>query len=265
MRTALCFSLSLLVFTALAVSETQAVGANKGGLATVTGSVLDNKGNPLAGALVSLLREGSKQSPKEAVTDRDGKFLAKVLPGRYGIKAIAIGFNEVSFSSVNVKASQEVVYRFNLEPIGYGNTLPERRRDREDVKWTLRSAQSQRSIFQVQEGENADIPTVTESGPVETPAAADAQAFNEGSRLRPQGVVETYYASSAKAAPYVGLNFAISAPLSEGVELIVAGQTGNGDAPERLEASTRFRVGERHKVGLLGAGMLLGTPVWLTS
>jgi hypothetical protein len=265
MRRALSFSLSLLVFTAIAVTETQAVGSNKGGLATITGSVRDNKGNPLAGALVSLLREGSKQIPKEAVTDRDGKFFAKVIPGRYGIKAIAIGFSEVSFSSVNVKASQELVYRFNLEPIGYGNTLPERRRDREDVKWTLRSAQSQRSIFQVQEGENSDIPTVTESGPVETAATADAQSFNEGSRARPQGVVETYYASSEQSSPYVGLNFAISAPVSEGVELIVAGQTGNGpDAPERLEASTRFRVGERHKVGLAGAGMLLGTPVWLT-
>jgi Carboxypeptidase regulatory-like domain len=264
MRRALSFSLSLLVFTAIAVSETQAVGSSKGSLATITGSVRDNKGNPLVGALVSLVREGSKQSPKEAMTDRDGNFLAKVIPGRYGIKAFAIGFSEVSFSSVNVKASQELVYRFNLEPIGYGNTLPERRRDREDVKWTLRSAQSHRSIFQVQEGEDADIPTIAESGPVETPVVSGTQAFDNDSRSRIQGVVETYTASSAQSSPYVGLNFAISAPVSEGVELIFAGQTGTGpDAPERFEASTRFRVGDRHKVGITGAGLRLGTPVWL--
>ena len=262
MRRALSFSLSLLVFTAIAVSETHTVSA-KGGLATITGTVRDNKGNPLAGALVSLLREGSKQSPKEAMTDRDGNFLAKVIPGRYGIKAFAIGFSEVSFSSVNVKASQELVYRFNLEPIGYGNTLPERRRDRDDVKWTLRSAQSQRSIFQVQEGEDADIPTIAESGRVETAPDSEPQSFG-GSRSRTQGVVETYAASSAQSSPYVGLNFAVSTPVSEGVELIFAGQTGTGpDAPERFEASTRFRVGERHKVGITGAGLRLGTPVWL--
>ncbi len=223
----------------------------------------DNKGNPLAGALVSVLREGSKQSPKEAMTDRDGNFLTKVIPGRYGIRAFAIGFSEVAFFSVNVKASQELVYRFNLEPIGYGNTLPERRRDREDVKWVLRSAQSHRSIFQVQEGEDGDIPTVAESGPVETAVTSGPQAFS-ASRSRTQGVIETYAAGSAQSSPYVGLNFAISTPVSEGVELIFAGQTGSGpDAPERFEASTRFRVGERHKVGISGAGLRLGNPVWL--
>lgn len=264
MRRALSLSLSLLVFAAIAVSDTHA----KGGLATVTGTVRDNKGNPLAGALVSLLREGSKQSPKEAMTDREGNFFAKVIPGRYGIKAIAIGFNEVAFSPVNIKASQELVYRFNLEPIGYGNTLPERRRDREDVKWTLRSAQSHRSIFQVQEGEDSAIKAatgeITETGPVESAGAFETEAFNSDSRSRTQGVLETYYASSAQTSPYVGLNFAISTPVSEGVELIFAGQTGTGpDSPERFEASTRFRVGDRHTVGITGGGLRLGTPVWL--
>ena len=263
MKRALSFSLSMLVFAAVAVVETQAVGS-KGSLAVVTGSVRDNKGNPLAGALVSLLREGSKQSPKEAVTDRDGKFLAKVIPGRYGIKAFAIGFSEVSFSSVNIKASEEVIYRFNLEPIGYGNTLPERRRDREDVKWTLRSAQSQRSIFQVQEGESSDIPTIAASGSVETAADAGSTGLNKSFRARTQGIVETYYASTAQSTPYLGLNFAIATPVSEGVELIFAGQTGTGtEAPDRLEATTRFRVGDRHKLGITGAGMALGTPIWL--
>jgi protocatechuate 3,4-dioxygenase beta subunit len=58
-------------------------------LGTITGSVKDNKGNPLAGALVSLLREGAKQVAKEARTDDKGNFIAKVVPGRYGIRAIA--------------------------------------------------------------------------------------------------------------------------------------------------------------------------------
>src|SRR3982751_1681169 len=84
MRRTLAFSLSLFVVAMLAAFNTPA--ASPRALATITGSVRDNKGNPLAGALVSLLREGAKQV-KEAKTDRNGNFIAKVLPGRYGIRA----------------------------------------------------------------------------------------------------------------------------------------------------------------------------------
>jgi len=267
MRRALSLSLSLLVLTALAV-DAQAVTPGKATMATITGTVRDNKGNPLAGALVTLLREGAKQTSKEAMTDRHGNFIARVLPGRYGIRAIANGFAEVVFAAVEVRPSQELVYRFNLEPIGYGNTLPEKRRDREDVKWTLRSAQSRRSIFQVQEGEDSTIKAVTddaaETASLETAPESTTQSSNTESRSKTHGVLETYYASSAYSAPYAGLNFAVSTPVGEGFELIFSGQTGVGpDAPERFEATTRFRVGERHRVGVTGAGLRLGAPLWV--
>ena len=161
MRRAFGFGLSLLALVSFVSNDSLAASSNKS-LATITGTVRDNRGNPLAGALVSLVREGVK-TVKEARTDKQGNFIAKVLPGRYGIKAIATGFSEVVFTSVDVKAQQELVYRFNLEPVGYGNTLPERRRDRDDVKWTLRSAQTKRSIFQVQEGEDATVQAVTDA------------------------------------------------------------------------------------------------------
>src|SRR5215211_8767782 len=159
MRRAVGFSLSLIALVSFITSDALAAGSNKS-LATISGTVRDNRGNPLAGALVSLVREGVK-TVKEARTDRQGNFFAKVLPGRYGIKAIANGFSEVVFTAVDVKAQQELVYRFNLEPVGYGNTLPERRRDRDDVRWTLRSAQARRSVFQIQEGEDSTIQAVT--------------------------------------------------------------------------------------------------------
>jgi len=270
MRRALGLSLSLLALTALAVGDAYAGGANKSGLATITGSVRDNTGKPLAGALISLLKEGVKQTVKEAKTDREGNFTARVLPGRYGIKAIANGFNEVVFASVEVKPAQELIYRFNLEPIGYGNTLPERRRDREDVKWTLRSAQSRRSIFQVQEGEDSTIKAVTadsadaqQTEAVETAANNETPKSSSDAHSKTTGVVETYFATGASGAPYAGLNFAVSSPVSDDLELIFVGQTGVGpDAPERFEASTRFRVGDRHRVGITGAGLLLGAPAW---
>jgi len=268
MRRVFSLSLSLFVFTAFAVTEATAVTRGRAGMATITGTVRDNKGNPLAGAIVTLLREGTKQTTKEALTDRAGNFVAKVLPGRYGIKAIANGFNEVVFAAVGVRPSQELIYRFNLEPLRYGNTLPERRRDRDDVKWILRSAQSRRSIFQVQEGEDSSIKAVAdaaETSTLETAPETPNADTNSNSKNKSHGVVETYVSSNAFSAPYAGFNFAVSTPISDGVELIFSGQTGVGpDAPERFEASTRFRLGERHKVGITGAGLKLNAPVWLT-
>src|ERR1043166_7279276 len=263
MRRVLGFSLSLLALISTSAGVIEA-GSSSKPLATISGVVTDNKGNPLAGALVSLMREGAvKQTVKHTLTDRQGKFIAKVTPGRYGIKATATGFNEVAFNAVDVQASQELVYKFNLEPVGYGNTLPERRRDRDDVKWTLRSAQTRRSIFQVDEGEDPTVRAVADAeAATETAPAAQADYAKASSQIH--GVIENYFATNGLSSPYVGLNFAVSAPISDQVELIFSAQTGSENAPERLEASTRFRVGARHKVGVTAAGLRYGTPVWTT-
>ncbi len=263
MRKAFRLSLSLLALVSFISSDALAAGSNKS-LATISGTVRDHRGNPLAGALVSLVREGMKQV-KEARTDRNGNFIAKVLPGRYGIKAIATGFSEVAFTAVDVKAQQELVYKFNLEPVGYGKTLPEQRRDRDDVKWTLRSTHMKRSVFQVQEGDDSTIKAVTEevaeAAPMETAAETPAETPSD-SRSKIHGVIEHYFASNAYGSSYAGLNFAVSTPVSDHIELIFSGQTGIGDAPQRFEASTRFRVNDRHRVGLTAAGARFATPVW---
>ena len=109
MRRASSLCLSLLVLVGTAVSDAQAK-PTKGALATISGSVQDNKGNPLAGALVFLIRDGVKQTAKEAMTDRQGNFIAKVFPGRYGIKAIANGFKEVVFASFELRSFLKLFY-----------------------------------------------------------------------------------------------------------------------------------------------------------
>ena len=261
MRRAVGLSLSLLVLISLSAVTIEAGSAKS--LATISGIVTDNKGNPLAGALVSLMREGAlKPSVKHTLTDRQGRFVAKVTPGRYGIKAIATGFGEVAFNAIDVKAADDLVYKFNLEPVGYGNTLPERRRDRDDVKWTLRSTQARRSIFQVQEGEDSTVRAVADAEATAKETAPEAQTEFADSRSKTHGVLESYYASDGFSSPYVGLNFAVSTPISDQVELIFSGQTGSEDAPERIEASTRFRVGERHKVDVTASGLRYEAPVW---
>ena len=264
MRRLVGLSVSLLTLISVPAGSVQAVSSSKTH-ATISGIVTDNKGNPLVGALVSLWRENAnKPAVKHTTTDKQGKFIAKVVPGRYEIKANAIGFSEVAFADVNVRASQELVYKFNLEPAGYGNTLPERRRDRDDVKWTLRSTHSRRSIFNAQEGEDSAIRAVAEAKTAATdtaPEAAPAETEQAKPRSRTHGVVESYFASNAFSS-YTGLNFAVSTPISDQVELIFAGQTGSDDAPERLEASTRFRVGDRHKIGVTAAGLRYESPIF---
>src|SRR4029077_20950845 len=221
MRRALGIGLSVVALATLFALESRAATPNKTTLATITGSVRDNKGNPLSGALVSLVREGARRILRETKTDSKGNFIAKVSPGRYGIRAIANGFSEVIFSSVEVRASQELVYRFNLEPIGYGRTLPERRKDREDVKWTLRSSQTRRSIFQAQEGDDATVAAVEkgESSDTETSQVGNqSDPASYSSRTQTRGVLESYLASSTYGPAYVGLNFAVSTPVSDRAE-----------------------------------------------
>jgi hypothetical protein len=239
---------------------------NRGTLATITGSVRDSKGNPLAGAVVSLLN-GAQKVIKQTRAGADGSFSTRVPPGRYGIRAIAEGFSEVVFSSVEVRASQELVYRFNLERAGSGKTLPELRRDRDDVKWTLRSAQSRRSIFQVRDGEDKDIKAIEEAADDRIASTSDAADSNTdksdvAKRTRTQGVVETYFANNGFGPGVVGLNFALATPATERIDLIFVGQTGSGPgAPQRFEATGLVRAGERHRVGIGVGGVKLSNAL----
>ncbi|HEV7796993.1 MAG TPA: carboxypeptidase-like regulatory domain-containing protein [Pyrinomonadaceae bacterium] len=267
-------SLLLAVFSAGLYLQAPTASASKGNLATITGAVLDNKGNPVSGALISLLRDGASKIIKQTHSDAAGRFSARISPGRYGIRAIAAGFNEVVFSSVDIRASQELVYRFNLEPIGSGKTLPERRKDRDDVKWTLRSAQTRRSIFQAQEGDAADIQAVlgqetATSDPTNAIGGDQSEVGNEvtntQSQRRVQGVIETYFASNSFGSSYPGLNFALATAPNDSVELIFSGQTTAGNGPERFEASAHVRAGQRHRVGMSLGGVSLGTPLGLST
>ena len=151
MRKTLRVSFTLLALAILCGASQPQVFAGGRGAATVSGSVRDNKGNPISGAIISLIKTGADEVVKQVKSAADGSFIAKIAPGRYSLRAIAVGFNAVLFDAVQVRAADEVSYRFNLEPVGSGRTAPERRKDRDDRKWILRSQRSGRSIFQIGE------------------------------------------------------------------------------------------------------------------
>lgn len=245
----------------VAMIATSAYGKGTRGLATITGTVRDNRGMPLAGALIQLIREGANKIVKETRTGADGNFSTKIPAGRYSLKAVAAGFSEVLFSSVTVNPSAEIAYRFNLEPLGAGRTYPEQRNDRDNVKWRLRAAQSQRSIFQANEGADATVAAVeSEQAPNDEVTATAGDDADEKGRARPQGVVETYFAESASpfGSSYQGLNFAVALSASERIDLVFVGQTGIGaSAPQRFETTARMRVNDRHRLTLTTGGAKL--------
>jgi hypothetical protein len=259
---------------AAAPPDAHAKGGAGRRLGTVTGLVRDNRGQPLAGAIIRFVRDGADIVSKQTSTSPDGSFTARVLPGKYLLTAIADGFNSVSFNSVQVNPSDEISYRFNLEPLGQGRTAPERRADRNDPKWRLRAARSSGSIFHQNERGDAAAEIAEEAiadasgrgARGATDRAADVQTSAEPAdisvdvegRATPHGVVETYtaFSDSPAGAAYFGTNFAVSAPANEQLNLVFAGQfASNGLA--RFETTGALRAGARHNLRLTLGGARL--------
>jgi hypothetical protein len=247
--------IALTVFSAFFISafETRAaVVENKGILGIIKGTVRDEAGNPISDAYVSFFKVGTSELLKQVRSSANGSFLAKVLPGTYTVLAVAQGYNPITYKSVEVNRSTELNYKFNLERAGSGNTLPEKRDDRNSSKWRIRAAQIRSSIYQNQEGE---IPvdetvadenvTTAENQPQETVEDSDTE---EKSNRRGQTVVETFAASS-NGETFAGANFATLLPVTENTQVVLAGQIATSpNAPQRFEANVTSRLSEEHRV-----------------
>jgi hypothetical protein len=238
-------------------STLAAGGERRTGLGTISGSVLDSRGNPVSGALVKILRDGFNEVVKETKSSADGSFAARVTPGRYLVRALAEGFTPATFTSVQVTPSTELIYRFNLQPVGEGKTLPERRLDRNDPKWRIRASQSRRSIFNAGDEQDETVRKVIEAAEEEEAARADveddamatpvAPEERRNGRTRTTGYAETFFADSSVpgVGSYAGMNFAVATPVSRDLNLIFSGQAGEF---ERMEATARLRAGARHRL-----------------
>ena len=241
---------ALLFVIAAVVSNVPAASSTtiepNGGLAVIKGVVRDQGGNPISDATVAIFKLGTATLLKQVNSASDGSFLARITPGTYTVLAVAQGFNPVTLSQVEVLNSAQLVYGFKLERAGSGNTLPEKRLDRNNPKWARRSASMSRSIYQNTEGE----------GPIEETPEQTESAKPSG---KTQSVVETYAASDDEGE-FVGLNFATFLPVNEDTSLTLAAQTGTGtSAPQRLDTQLRFRPAENHQVRINSSIGKLGT------
>ncbi|MBK6751174.1 MAG: TonB-dependent receptor [Acidobacteria bacterium] len=242
------FAAAAIVFAAAMPSHasTVTVTAEKNSnLGIIKGVVRDQSGSPIADATVAIFRLGTSKLLKQVSSANDGRFLARIIPGTYTVLAVAQGFNPVTLSDVSVNRSTELVYGFRLERSGSGNTLPEKRIDRNSSKWRIRAAQMQRAIYQNREGnkpaeETTANVTVDESLPVD-------EAPNSTDR-RTQAVIETYFAGT-RNSNYAGVNFAAMTPAGDHAEFVFSGQVGKGtNAPQRFGVDAKFRPNSEHQI-----------------
>ena len=223
-------------------------------LGVIKGIVRDDGGNPIADATVAIFKAGTSRVLKQVRSAADGSFLARILPGTYTIFAVAQGYNPVTLADVQINSASQLTYGFKLERAGSGNTLPEKRPDRNNPKWVIRSAQTSRSIYQNAEG---SAPSVSDRVTIEE--TSEGIADREDSGRRGQTVAETYFAASEQGN-YGGVNFATFLPVADDADVVLAGQAALGrNAPQRFEVQTKFRPTESHQVRLTSSIGSLGS------
>ncbi|HVF29422.1 MAG TPA: carboxypeptidase regulatory-like domain-containing protein, partial [Pyrinomonadaceae bacterium] len=247
--------LMLAAASSVVANTPPAAGSSSANLGVIKGMVRDDGGTPIADATVAIFRAGTSRVLKQVRSATDGSFITRILPGTYTIFAVAQGYNPITLADVQVTGATQLTYGFKLERAGAGNTLPEKRLDRNSPKWVIRSAQTTRSIYQNTEGDTPGEGRVTVE---ETALFAD---LNEGGKRRGQSVVETYFGGSDNGA-HAGVNFATLLPVSDDVDVVLAGQTGFGrNAPQRFEVQTKFRPVDDHQVRINGSIASLGSFV----
>ena len=242
-------ALSLLMAFLLCAGESSAAGvkSKRGPLGTIKGSVKDQAGNPIADAYVLISNAGTSKLVKQVRSSANGSFLARVLPGTYKLLAVAQGFNPTVLAQVEINRSAEFVTKFNLEKAGSGNTMPEKRTDRNSSRWAIRAAAIRNSVYQNSEGES----------PIDESVAVTESPEPEADRHR-QTVAETF-AASRNGEIFGGANFATLVPINENSELVVAGQVTSGiSTPQRFEARYTFRPNDSHQLRLNAGVTKLG-------
>ncbi len=232
--------LAAIIFGAAGYDVQAETNVSSNGLGIIKGKVLDRSGIPIEDATVAIFRAGSSKILKQVQSAADGTYIAKIIPGKYSLLAVAQGFNPVTLSDVEVGRFSQLNFGFKLERAGSGRTLPEKKLDRNNPKWVIRSAQTARSIYQNQEG--------SDSVALENSEDSDTE---RSSGRKGQTVVETY-AGATKDGAISGVNAATLIPINERAEIVVAGQAGIGkNAPLRLETRIKYRANDDHQIRLM--------------
>ncbi len=209
-------------------------------LAVVSGTVKDDRGAPLVGAIVALLESRPRgKEVKSVKTDAQGRFSATIAPGLYRLRAAAEGFVS-RITRVSIDRPEHIVHNFALKR---DDTVVQRRGDSDDYRWIARSVP--RHAMNLREEEEDDTVDLS-NGEVQSTTAPTRRSFH--------GVTQFVAVSSSNHAGYsgsgfFGTNFAISGSLSNNLEMALIGQRGVGQlAPQRMAAIASVRPGNNHQI-----------------
>lgn len=219
-------------------------------LAMVTGTVKDEHGLPLYGAVIALFQPQPRGREIMSVkTDSQGKFAANIAPGIYSLRATAEGFIARILPRVNIDRPIKVSYDFQLKRTG---TLVQKRGDSDDYRWIARSAP--RQVLNLREEDSEESTTAGDDGGDYGNDAAASISSNALAQARSSihGMAQLVAVGSAyrgdPSSNYFGTNFAFSGNLPGNVEMALIGQKGMGQAaPNRLTAIASMRPNDRQQ------------------
>jgi hypothetical protein len=201
-------------------------------MALISGTVNDDSGKPLAGAIVALFTAQPGQTIggsllRNLTTDGSGKFQTNVAPGMYRVRAVADGFRP-TFTLITLDAANKITHNFSLRRTG---TLIEKRGDKGDYRWIGRSVP--RSILHYEEES-------LENSVVQYVAPKPKSEFHGIAQLT---------SSQAGDANFFGANFALSSSFGDNIEVALIGQIGRGEAaPQSIRAIASMRPKANHQV-----------------
>ncbi len=206
-------------------------------LGRLSGSVLDNSGNPLTGATVLVigpLGTGARalESVERLVTDANGKFRAEhLLPGWYSLRVTAPARMAALRNGVRVDAGQMSLERFVLADIFAAAASGKSAQSNvaswgEDWKWILRASATTRPILRYQQ--TSQVAKRTSKPPL--PASQRLIGVTPGTSSRD---------SLARDAG-MGSVLAYLRPLSQDADMLVAGSmTADGSQASSLATAIR--------------------------
>lgn len=208
--------------------------------AFISGTVKDERGAPLSGAIVALLESRHRgKEIKRVSTDAKGRFSAGIVPGSYRLRAFAEGFIP-RITNVVLDHPAHVTQNFNLKR---DDTLVQRRGDSDDYRWIARGAPRHAMNLKQEADDVVDLDPETA-----------LQAKQGSERPTVHGVAQFVAAGSATPggypdASFFGTNFAVSGSFGSGFEMALIGQRGVGQfAPQRVSAIATFRPSDKHQV-----------------
>jgi len=217
-------------------------------LGAIQGSVRDNSGIPVAGALVIVMSMTPSAGERMVFTDNHGSFsIPNLLVGEYSVKVTMSRFLPASKGPIQLTGGTTAVLSLNLQTAMdiFRRVTTQDTKNAQDMVWVLRSSRATQPVLRLLD-QNAD----------DAPLSLDYSGFLQ--------IYSTSSESSIGATDGVGSRFSVTMPLQSRARVTVDGQYSDApDQPRGFGATYEFARGENHQshvsMNMRQAGLTNGT------